>query len=146
MRRSLSLSRALSLPLSRAAAAAAPSADLSRRSLPRRSAAAAAPFLRPVHIFISAHSDVDVSDASAHCIRLPYSPRVLFVGVQVHFRCVSINDFTAKNENLIEKTFGNTGCVSAQLFHYLISVVSVVVNIVVVFNFVVAVVAAHKQV
>lgn len=52
-----------------------------------------------------------------------------------------------KNENLIEKTFGNTGCVSAQLFHYLISVVSVVVNVVVVvFNFVVAVVAAHKQV
>lgn len=87
-----SLSRALSLPLSRAVAAAAPSADLSRRSLPRRLAAAAAPFVRPVHIFISAHSDVDVSDASAHCIRLPYSPRVLFVGVQVHFRCVSINE------------------------------------------------------
>lgn len=87
-----SLSRALSLPLSRAAAAAAPSADLSRRSLPRRSAAAAAPFVRPVHIFISAHSDVDVSDASAHCIRLRYSPRVLFVCVQVHFRCVSINE------------------------------------------------------
>lgn len=58
-----------------------------------------------------------------------------------------------KNENLIEKTFGNTGCVSAQLFHYLISVVKVVVVAVVdvvinfvVINFVVAVVAAHKQV
>lgn len=53
-----------------------------------------------------------------------------------------------KNENLIEKTFGNTGCVSAQLFHYLISVVSVVVvNVVVVYVVVVInVVAAHKQV
>lgn len=54
----------------------------------------------------------------------------------------------AKNENLIEKTFGNTGCVSAQLFHYLISVVNVVVVNVVVINFVfvVVAVAAHKQV
>lgn len=88
--RSLSLSRSAALPLSRCCA----SADLSRRSLPRPlsrcSAAAAAPFLRPVHIFISAHSDVDVS-VSAHCVRLLYSPRVLFVGVQVHFRFISLN-------------------------------------------------------